>query len=187
MSIVLTILLWIVLVALAVTVLVCSVPMRIELTLSKGETWFLSATLRPFAGLGPEILLARGQRTSRARRGKATKEPRRRNRIWRGDPARFFHAIPRLLAGMVRHVRIDRADIKMKFGLGDPADTGQAFGLVAPLVYGAHAAPRLRVRVEPVFEEAILQGWARLRLSLVPVLLVMPFIRFGWAMIGTRT
>ncbi|MCK8462455.1 DUF2953 domain-containing protein [Aliiroseovarius sp. S1339] len=78
-------------------------------------------------------------------------------------------------------VRVDAATLDLRFGLDDPAETGQAFGQMTPLIYGTSAAPRVHINVDPAFDRAILKGRVALDLSFVPFMLVPPFIRFGWS------
>ena len=185
MAIVLTVLFWVAALALLLILLAGALPLRIELGVRKNEAWRCSAVLRPFAGFGPKIRLSERKPSHTTR--KTAKKPRKRGQLLRANPMRVVLATQQLLGELLHRVRFDRADIDMTLGLGDPADTGQAFGMLAPLVYGAHATPRMNIRLQPVFEKAALRGRADMRLSLIPILLVMPFVRFGWALFGAKT
>ncbi|MBW4706820.1 DUF2953 domain-containing protein [Roseobacter sp. YSTF-M11] len=187
MSIVGAILIWLLIGALALILLAGVLPLRIELALHKREAWVYSAKLYLFAGYGPRVLLADSRKKSKATDREAAKKGRKSSFDWQGDPLRFLRAILRLLARMLKHVHVDHAKIDMAFGLGDPADTGQAFGLLAPVVYGCKRLRRVQVHVEPVFHNTVLRGRADLNISLVPVFLLLPLVRFGWSVFGPNT
>ena len=55
-------------------------------------------------------------------------------------------------------MHIDAASLDMGFGLVDPGETGQAFGLMTPLSDGTSAMPKVRIHVEPVFDRTVLAG-----------------------------
>ena len=70
------------------------------------------------------------------------------------------------------------------FGCADPADTGEIFGLMTPFIYGTSGLSGVDMRLEPVFGEVGLRGRASLDLSFVPIALLPPAARFGWAVFG---
>lgn len=182
---------WILLTILALVVLGSFLPLRLDLALRKQEIWTYSAALRPFAGIGPRILLAGSHKQRNSRHRGA--EPKKRasvvkrgkaGHIWQGEPFGVMREATRFLLCLLRRIRVDRARIDLTFGLGDPAETGQAFGLLAPIIYGTCAERRMQVRVEPEFDKAVLRGCADLSVSLIPAFLLPPLIRFGWYVFG---
>ncbi len=97
---------------------------------------------------------------------------------------RIAQAAIRLVTELMATVRFETASLNLRFGLGDPAETGQLYGQLTPLVYSASGCPRVRIDVEPIFDEATLTGRAALDLSVVPARLIAPFLRFGWSAFG---
>ncbi|UWQ39803.1 DUF2953 domain-containing protein (plasmid) [Leisingera aquaemixtae] len=161
---------------LGLTVLVLVLPLRIELVLRKEAELAFSAALRPFGGIGPRIRLS-----GRRKPPETAQEPGRKRRY---DPRRLVPAAGRLAAAVLRRIRIRALILDAKFGLGDPAQTGQLYGMLAPLVYGTLPARRLQVAVQPVFDRAELSGRAELDVTVVPAALIVPAVRFGWDTFG---
>ncbi|UWQ60992.1 DUF2953 domain-containing protein (plasmid) [Leisingera caerulea] len=161
---------------LGLIVLVLVLPLRIELVLRKEAGLVFSAALRPLGGFGPRIRLS-GRRKTPA----APKKPSRKRRY---ETRRIVPAAGRLAAAVLRRIRIRALILDAKFGSGDPAETGQLYGTLAPLVYGTLPARRLQVSLEPVFGRAVLSGRAELDVSVVPAALIGPAVRFGWDAFG---
>lgn len=157
-------------------VLVLVSPLRIELVLRKDTALAFTAALRPLCGFGPRVRLS-GRRKPPA---EAEKPGRKR----RYDPRRLVHAVGRLAAAVLRRIRVRSLILDAKFGSGDPAETGQLYGMLAPLVYGSLPARRLQVSLTPVFDRAVLSGRAELDVSVVPAALIGPAVRFGWDAFG---
>ena len=67
---------------------------------------------------------------------------------------------------------------------GGPAETGQIFGMLTPVLYGVSNLRKIDVRIRPVFDQAAFSGHAAMVISVVPAMLVPPFLRFGWASFG---
>ena len=161
---------------LALIVLVLVSPLRIELVLRKDTALVFSAALRPLGGFGPRIGLS-----GRRKAPPADKEPGRKRPF---EARRVVPAIARLAAAVLRRIRIRALILDAKFGSGDPAETGQLYGMLAPLVYGSLPARRLQISVQPVFDRAVLSGRAELDVSVVPAALIGPAVRFGWDAFG---
>lgn len=160
----------------AVIVLVLILPLRIELELRKEAGLTFSVGLRPLGGFGPRISLSGRQNPPPAARKLGRKR--------RSDARRLVPAAARLVAAILRRIRIRALILDAKFGSGDPAETGQLYGMLAPLVYGTLPARRLQVSLEPEFGRAVLSGRAELDVSLVPAALIVPAVRFGWEAFG---
>ncbi|MFY0312449.1 DUF2953 domain-containing protein [Leisingera sp. D0M16] len=160
----------------ALIVLVLVSPLRIELVLRKEAGLAFTAALRPLGGFGPRIRLSGRRKTPPAGKKPGRKRP--------FDARRLVPAAARLAAVILRRIRIRTLILDAKFGSGDPAETGQLYGMLAPLVYGSLPARRLQVSVKPVFDRAVLSGRAELDVSLVPAALIVPAVRFGWDAFG---
>ncbi len=163
--------------------LVLACPLRLEVMLQKDEVWNLAAALRPFGRYGPQIPLRRSQKKLKEPEVKV-KKPSAMTRAARREPTRVASAALQFLRDVVRCVRIEEVRCHARFGCEDPADTGQVFGLLAPVLYGTAHARRLDLRIEPAFSGAVLSGRAEVALSLIPARLLPPVIRFGWIAFG---
>ncbi len=172
-----TALLWLLLGAAVLLVIVLVMPLRIEMSVVKDTGWRCAVALRPAGRFGPRIALPRRP----GKKGKAEKRhrPGRRAR-------RLPRGVPRFLVEVVRRFRVRSLDLKMRVGLGDPAETGHVFGLLMPLVYSIGRAGRVRLDVEPVFDEMVLTGRGEAVVSVVPVSLVGPVARLGWASMARK-
>ena len=75
----------------------------------------------------------------------------------------------RLLQDLLRALHVHDLALRLRLGLGDPADTGRLWAFVGPL--GAALRPRRNVRLDlqPEFGDAVLDFDARGRLTLVPL------------------
>ena len=98
----------------------------------------------------------------------------------------MVRAGPGLIGGVLRCIRVDRFRVDCTFGLGDPAETGQVFGVLAPFVYGTRWAwgRADAVALTPVFDRACLEGEADVALAVTPMRLLGPVLRFAWATFG---
>ena len=142
MSVVLALLGWILVAVIGLIVLFAVLPLHLELLLTKEEAVRFSAALRPFGRFGPRIALS-GRKKSAAK--EEPKEPQAREKkssrrkALAKNPRQIAGAAVRLVTDLIGCVEIRSASIDGRFGLGDPAETGQVFGLMSPLLYAAPA------------------------------------------------
>ena len=183
MSVAISALLWLLGICLGVLVLVVVMPLRLELAVHKQAHWQFRAALRPFGRFGPRIPLSgrKAKADKPAKKKGAGHAPRRVGKLRIDLAAR---AGAQFVRDVLKRVRIETAHLQMRFGLGDPAETGQVFGYLAPVIYGTSAGHQLSLEVEPVFDRVALEGEAELDCFLVPAALVGPLFRFGWAIFG---
>ena len=90
----------------------------------------------------------------------------------------------RALVDILRAVHLDAAILNLRFGFGDPAETGEFYGQMTPLIHGLAGCSRWHVRVEPVFGDVVFAGRAQLDFSCVPARILWPVARFGWTAFG---
>ncbi|WP_417207384.1 hypothetical protein [Antarctobacter sp.] len=88
-------------------------------------------------------------------------------------------AILKLIMEVLGCIRIRRLRVQGIVGLADPADTGHLFGALCPLRYGLPAGVAA-IDVVPEFSGPHLEGRAEGVLSVTPLALVPPLMRFGW-------
>lgn len=79
---------------------------------------------------------------------------------------------------MARCVRFVSLHVAGRFGLDNPCDTGRLWGTFCAFTGFLHGTERVRLRVEPDFEEAVFELDSRGEIRIVPVTLFFPFIRF---------
>lgn len=183
MTVVLTALLWLLLGAILLLLAAIFAPVRIRLRAQFGTAGGYRLALRPFGGLGPRLVVADSRRKT-AKKPKARRKARRGRSRWRPGPRRFARAAFRLIADLAGCLRLNAAALDIRFGTGDPAETGQVFGLLAPLIHGTAGASRVTIAAVPVFDRAVLGGRAALDASVTPARLVPPFVRFVWSAFG---
>lgn len=193
MSSVLLALMWLVLGLLALVLAVLAAPLRIELSLHKGARWRYTVALRFFGGIGPRLVLdSETRKPSPAEpapkpddKNERAKKPKRRRRKRRAfNMRRMASEAPALIGGLLRCFHLKSARLRARFGLGDPAETGQVYGLLCPAIANASALPRTELAIEPVFDALCLTGEAALELSVRPLALLGPAARFGWRVFG---
>lgn len=170
---------------LALVLLALALPVRLALVAEAGPVNRVALRLRLFGGLLPWLALADSARPPRAQH----EAPPPRRQGWRppaGAGKRLVAALPGFLRRALGRVRIERIEVDADLGLGDPADTGQMFGLLMPL---AHALPptRARIALRPDFGALRCEGRLEAVLRLVPLALAGPLAGLAWAVLrGTR-
>lgn len=180
MSMVLAILAWTLAAAVLVLAAALFLPLRLELRGRVAEDATFAAGVRPFGRYGPRIPLKR--QVPKPEPEKTTKKRRR----FKGDVAPIVRAGVRLLQDVIGLLRIETLHLDLRFGLEDPGETGQIYGMLTPLAYGLPPDPRTGLSVEPVFGETTFAMTTVLDISVVPARLLPPLARFGWAFVGSR-
>lgn len=163
--------------------LALALPLRVSLDAATVPAPHLRLRLRALCIL-PWVTLV-DSRTLQAPAGPDT-TARRRPRL---TPRlrRALQAAPRLLARLAGRVHVDRLCLDADMGLGDPALTGEAFGLATPILYALPRDDRWQVALRPDFNAERLEGSASLDLRLTPLALVPPLADFGWRVLrGAR-
>jgi hypothetical protein len=87
------------------------------------------------------------------------------------DPA-FRRRAWRLAGDLLRAVRVRHLRLRLRLGLGDPADTGRLWAVLGPLGAMARGLRRAEVRLEPEFGGEALELRADGRVRLVPLRLL---------------
>lgn len=172
--------LWLLALVCLVIGLAVALPLRLELEIHKQAAWRVVATVRPFGRYGPRIPIRKGPM------GVHDEKPRKMKRRTQRHPAPrdLLPAVFRFVTDVLGCIRVGKLTVDARFGFGDPAMTGQAFGMLAPAIYGAPAMAGVDLRVVPVFDRQVLTGAADLAFSVVPITLLGPFLRLGWHLFG---
>ena len=93
-----------------------------------------------------------------------------------------------LLKGIFSHLRIRDLTADITVGLGDPADTGLLFAIIGPAIFFLGSSHVRDVRIKPSFEdEIVFKGYVSGALTLLPVQMVIPLLRFALSPPTLRT
>lgn len=118
----------------------------------------------------------------------ARSPPRRAAAVARVDPAEprsrttalrmlyqadFRRRLVRLIKDLVRAAHLRAVAVRLRLGLGDPADTGRLWAFVWPLSAAVRGFQGATLRLEPDFTEAVFDFDARGQLRLVPIQCLM--------------
>ena len=93
----------------------------------------------------------------------------------RGFSGRLFLLARRL----ARSVQVRDVDVEFQVGTGDPAETGQLFGLIEPGLALARSRFSPNIRIDPNFVEETFRGHARGAVRAYPIRLIPPLIAFA--------
>jgi len=90
----------------------------------------------------------------------------------------FLGTLENLLRGLLGAIQVQLLRIDIVLGLPDPADTGEAVGLLWAALFPLEALAPLRARIAPAFSEERLEAEAEGRLRVVPIKIVPPLALF---------
>jgi len=91
-----------------------------------------------------------------------------------------------LVKGIVRSFRISQLEADFKIGLDNPADTGLLLAVIGPATLFLNRSFPHQIRVQPSFTEAVFEGFSSGNLSLRPIQLVPPLVRFIFSLATIR-
>lgn len=95
--------------------------------------------------------------------------------------------VKRLLKDVLRRLKIRDLTADITVGLGDPADTGLLFAVIGPATFFLGSSQVHEIRVRPSFkDEAVFEGYLSGALRLLPIQLVIPFLRFVFSLATIR-
>lgn len=123
---------------------------------------------------GPKATSARTSAGGKADGKRAPAERLRRVLKTKG----FVRSVLRFLRDTARCVRFVSLHVAGRIGLDNPFDTGRLWGTFCALTGFLHGTERVRLRVEPDFDEAVFELDGRGEIRIIPVTLFLPFIRF---------
>ena len=177
---------------LAVLIAAVVMPVRLGCSLRSAPGWRARVVVRPFAGLTPDIPVFDSARRSRraerpaARNKKRAARSRRQRQRQKQRSARAASAAPRLIAQLLRAIHLERLTIDADFGLADPAETGQLFGLAAAFKHAVRPRPPMSIDLRPDFTGPRLSGVFEAQLRFTPAAFIPPGIRFARHMFQRR-
>jgi len=174
---------WGVAALLLVLVVLVATPWKLHVNWRSAPENHLAVRAQAFGGLVPLFELAsdlHGSTKAKLAKSRSRLGARRRPPL----TARSFSAILGLVKGLIRRLDVEDIRVDAEFGSGDPAETGQIYGLLAPLTFSTHQIQNLSLVARPNFDERCLNGSADMRVRLVPIILVIPLVRFAWRLYG---
>lgn len=161
-------------------VLILAVPVHLAVRAEWSERFVATWRVRALFGL---IDFKSGGRARRPARPKPAKvKPARPRRA--GHPLALLRTpglsgrLARLFGDLARQLRVRTFEFDAEYGFDDPADTGIAVGVLAPVVVAARARG-LDVRCAPSWVEPCFQGHCATSMSMRPLLVLGVIARFG--------
>ena len=171
---------WIVLAALLALLAVLAAPVEVSVTADSRATPRVSVRIGLLGGVLPAFAL-----TSPTGRKERKKEKRKRAKAGGGvDGKRVACNLPALFAGLLRQIEISRLVLRLRFGLGDPAETGALYGQAMALAAPLNARRGVAVDLAPDFGDKVLAGRGEIAFRATPLAFVPPILRFVWASFG---
>ncbi len=162
-----------VLAVVAILLALLAVPFELAFRLERVEAFSGQITLRWLFGLVRfRIPIPGVERPAEAPAAKPRKPaPRgaRPNAIAVFRQPAFRRRVWRLVTDVIRAAHLRELHLRMRLGLGDPADTGWLWALVGPLSVAAQSLRDAQVQIEPEFEDEAFELHADGRLLLIPL------------------
>ena len=91
----------------------------------------------------------------------------------------FRRRVYRLVQDLVRAVHVSQLRLRMRLGLGDPADTGRLWAVMGPLNAAAQRLRGAEVQIEPEFVDPVLEFRAQGRVLVVPLQILALAVSFA--------
>ncbi|MGB0499200.1 MAG: DUF2953 domain-containing protein [Rubricella sp.] len=163
-----------------VLVLLClavALPTRIALA-ARTAPLALRVRLAPAAAL--PFLTVYDSAKPRVDAPKGDRQPYGKGKPHRSRKRRGFAAERRALVGVAEAIRFESLRARGRFGLGDPAETGAVFGLIAPLAYGTPSFDGVEIALEPDFGGLVLDGEIEAVFAIRPAALIAVGLTYLW-------
>jgi len=161
-------------------------PIHIRMTASSDPVQKVRVELRLFSARFPRLFafdstrhVADDRVASVPAKPKSKTKPKKKHRKLPRNLSRLIPEIPSTIKNTLRGIHIDALRVRGEFGLGDPADTGQVFGMLAPLIY-IPQNPKFNVMLAPNFNTACAHGNAEAALHFTPIRLSLPALKLAW-------
>ncbi len=188
MSAALWILLAVLAIPLAFLVTALVTPVQIGCIARSAPTGRLMIVARLFGGLTPPIQIHDSIRQKARKKPPPPRREKKTSRSRQGmTSVRRAIAEPHLLADLLKPIHIERLAIDADIGFDDPADTGQLYGLLSPLIHSRLPSSAVSIAVRPDFSGSRISGEAIAEVSFIPVAFLPPAVRFGWRVFGPRS
>jgi hypothetical protein len=164
--------------------LLLALPVQVAFRIQGLEAFKAQVSLRCLFGLlsfGMQLPAAHPspRRPRRARQGTVPQAadrkpgPGRANRVLAVfRRAAFRQRVLRLAKSLVAATQLRQLRLRLRLGLGDPADTGRLWALMGPVSVWAQGLRDAQVQIEPEFMDTVLEFQAQGRVRLVPLQLL---------------
>jgi hypothetical protein len=172
---------WLAIAATAVLLLIVAalaVPVQFDVQAELSDRWRGRVTLRWLFGL-LEVPLTGGSRSARPPRTRKPRKPSRRRPSIRpvlATPGLAGRTVE-FLEDLVTRIQVRAFQLKAEFGVDDPADTGQIYGALVPVLVLA-SVRGMDVRCRPDFTRARLEGACTGSVSVRPLAVFGVVVRF---------
>lgn len=150
-----------------------ALPVRLRIIATTLPAPRLRLRLSLLGGLVPAIPVVDSARKSARPESRDARPASRRKRRGGGRGLHRLRGLPDLVPGLLRAFRLRHLRMEADFGLGDPAETGMVYGLLAPILW------QRAVVLRPDFTRARLSGHLDAEIGLVPARLLPPLARFA--------
>lgn len=110
------------------------------------------------------------KKQSKAPRKKRKPEPPRVTYLIRSGE--FWRWSNRLLKRLLGHIKVYSLFLRVRLGLGDPADTGRLWAVAGPISALLASIPVARINIEPNFMQAELQVESEGQIRIYPIRLI---------------
>ena len=176
-------------VLLGLVALLLAVPIEVVFRFANVETLAGQVTVRWLFGLvrfHVKIPHLAKPKPSTAKPGHKAEEPqevpkargRRANVVAALKQSAFRKRLFRFAKGLVRAVHAHELYLRMRLGLGDPADTGRLWAMVGPISALAQDLRNAEVRIEPEFADPVFEFESQGRVLLIPIQFIFLVISF---------
>lgn len=157
-----------------------AISRELELRSGSGRVGESPALRRTFAGFSLSDLRARQKRKRTPKKKTTSIAPKRYLQT------RTIEAGLNLVKELLKHLHFKRAVIIAEFGFDDPAETGQVYGALLPIMYSVNSPAGFKLVAQPQFDHRCLKGEADVHIHVTPVSLVIPILGFVWQTFGPK-
>ena len=164
----------------ALFILLLTVPVDLVFYVERDEKLRLGATVRFMFRFKKDI----GSKKRRRREEDGQKEKAKKHRrgikplITALTTRGFAYKLLKFVRDVLRIVKIRELKARVRIGLGDPAETGMLFAVIAPTMVFVRSISSADVEVEPDFEEERLEGYCQGDVRAIPIKFVRPLVLF---------
>ena len=98
----------------------------------------------------------------------------------------FPQKLLRFVRDSFRILRIHELKLNLRYGLGDPAETGLLFGAISPAMVYVRSFSSVDIQIQPDFEQLYLGGYFKGDVRLFPIQFVGPLARLTFSITTIR-
>ncbi len=169
---------------LALLIAAVVLPVRFRLRAQVDQASRLRLDVHAFGGVTPALCLV----DTASKQKKAPHKPEKKSSAGsKSGISRISESgVLRLVVEVIRQFKFIWLQGEAEFGFDDPADTGAVFGMIAPVVYTGKYGAGFDFDIKPNFNRCCVRGKIDAAVELIPVRIIPPVLRFGWANIRSE-